>query len=168
MKELYELTNKIDMNTIYTSIEQSKKLLQLGMSPESADLCYHCYYVGDENGDHPYYKLGEREEKCREKDCIPCWSVGALKEVITGSFSLFHDGTYWWCEWSNTDSDYIDFTTTCKCNTAIEAVYKTVVWLLENVDILPRLKPVGFLTPSLAGICRTPFGRGLVGLTSTC
>ena len=35
-------------------------------------------------------------------------------------------------------------------------------------DILPRLKPAGFLTSSLAGLRRMPFDRGLVGLTSTC
>ena len=61
----------------------------------------------------------------------PCWSVGALLEALPGSFSLFNDETYWGCEWSGTDSDFVDFTT-CECNTAIEALCKTVVWILEN------------------------------------
>lgn len=117
------------MNTInYTSIEQSDTLFKHGLSLETADM----YYPNrvDTKGEFAV-PLELKHGNPLSSQEIPCWSVGALLEAIPGSFSLFNDGGYWWCEWCGTDSDFIGFNTG-ECNTAIEAVYKTVVWILEN------------------------------------
>lgn len=48
----------------YTNIEQSKKLLKLGLSLESADMIFDGVgYVKSPN-------------------TLPCWSIGALLEVL--------------------------------------------------------------------------------------
>ena len=60
----------------YTSIEQSKKLLELGLSPESAD-CHYNSQALDNDGNHPMlYGV------CSFEYDIPCWSVGALLELM--------------------------------------------------------------------------------------
>lgn len=54
----------------YTSIEQSKKLLELGLPAESANMVYI-------NGDYLALIDGTLEA-----NDIPCWSVGALESLI--------------------------------------------------------------------------------------
>ena len=60
----------------YTSLEQSKKLLELGLSPDSADM--------------HYYSLRRKDDvivwtpefgKTSEYD-IPCWSLAALLDIL--------------------------------------------------------------------------------------
>ena len=63
----------------YTSIEQSKHLLELGLDPGSADMHYNFYR--DEwdkvksNGNIPSLMMNSLDD-------IPCWSVGALLDVM--------------------------------------------------------------------------------------
>lgn len=103
----------------YTSKEQSKRLIELGLSPETADMYYEddiSIVVG-----HSWH---ERH--------IPCWSVGALLEVMPklGVYPTFdldrekpsifylNDGTY---------QDEVVFG-----STLLETTFNMVVWLLEN------------------------------------
>lgn len=61
--------------------------------------------------------------------CYPCWSVGALLELIPmaerGSMELYKDWEYK-CTLQN------DYYCTPRFNTPIEAAYNMIVWLLEN------------------------------------
>ena len=58
----------------YTSIEQSKKLISLGLNPETADM----------NWEGCMERIGKIPDYCKPfKDTfIPCWSVTALFGVI--------------------------------------------------------------------------------------
>lgn len=56
-----------------TSIEQSIKLLALGLKKETADCCYY-YYDGE-------YLIAFAEDAKYESD-IPAWSLGRLVEII--------------------------------------------------------------------------------------
>ena len=63
----------------YTNIEQSEKLLSLGLSPESADLSYSTIEDNGEYCESP--NIWWNIDYSRENR-IPCWSVGALLEII--------------------------------------------------------------------------------------
>lgn len=79
---------------ICTSIEQSKKLLSLGLDPSTADMYYkyvlpksdklhHVPNVGEPTNALSWYNKGYtldgRKEPLELKDfCVPCWSLAAL------------------------------------------------------------------------------------------
>ena len=86
----------------YTSIEQSKKLLELGLNLETADLVWSSVFYegppgnGDENlrncyldpiTNHFYYldlveDFSYDDNEKKEYPSIPCWSLEALIEVM--------------------------------------------------------------------------------------
>ena len=123
----------------YTNIEQSKKLLELGLSPESADMCYLPIHLGEEH--HWTASLSSYSECTKMTDvsieyCIPCWSVGALLELMPRlykvEFNLVIPGI-------SKELPYIAFDD-CNNNihedyegtTILEATYNMIIWLLEN------------------------------------
>lgn len=68
----------------FTTPEQSKRLLELGVPADSADCCYSCYSDGTVlNKEAPDIIPFDY---CREKEKwlndIPCWSVGRLIEIF--------------------------------------------------------------------------------------
>lgn len=66
------------MNTNYTSIEQSRNLLKLGLNPETADMWYeYDHTIMDFS---PVPKIGTHQ--CTETPMIPCWSFGRLIELM--------------------------------------------------------------------------------------
>ena len=101
----------------YTSIEQSKKLLKLGLNPESSDM-----------------------------ECgIPCWSVGALFEILPDEIKAKNDiGEYvytfrmmdkrtieYGC-YINKFDDYWKPMISYAGDDFLDVCYNMVVWLLEN------------------------------------
>lgn len=125
----------------YTGIEQSKKLLELGLSPETADMCWGLDSDTGMYNNHPY-PMPWREYTAKEF-YIPCWSTGALLEVMPLIKEDINDGG---CRpnlckgWDNnkwhivyrSDLYYSDW-----YDNSIDACYNTVVWLLENGYIKP-------------------------------
>ena len=102
------------MNTkYYTSIEQSKKLLELGLSPESADM------------------VSPDTEKL-----LPCWSLGALLELMPETIVLDKQLAFQnlrrvnsvWRVYYESDSSYREEDSL----KLIEAVYSMICWLLVN------------------------------------
>lgn len=84
----------IKLQNNYTTPEQSKKLLEIGVPADSAD----CYYTSQtaishgENGTifyHPkWFEYNDTYSKLKSQFpltdyLIPCWSVGRLIEIIT-------------------------------------------------------------------------------------
>lgn len=127
------------MNKNYTSIEQSKKLLELGLDSESADMIY---MMGV--SDIPYCKHRNDPEGINN---IPCWSVGALMDVMPESitysdFKPFPLGLFkgdkekhskyghYWIQYFNPEHGGAHVQT--NGYTPIEAAYNMIVWLLEN------------------------------------
>ena len=90
------------MNKICTSLEQSKKLLELGVDVNTADMWWNFYYVTTDNTtpqiihiDTPW--VGSFNWN-NEPDNIPCWSLAALLEVIrnNGRYELqMYEGGYY-------------------------------------------------------------------------
>ena len=130
----------------YTSIEQSKKLLELGLSPESADCMWEQH-----NSETSYITVKPHTTLGRSigAHTIPCWSVGALLEVMPKEISIPDEDEDFpprvcypfleACTWSEDYLWYGGLVDDAKChkpmfksNDILEIVYSTVVWLLEN------------------------------------
>ena len=127
----------------YTSIEQSKKLAEI-LPLESADMRYTPF--GDT---HPW--VWNEEVKLLEKDSVPCWSLGALLElmpryinsgmvdcpltIIPFDFENPHIKEHCWIlrytDYDEEREEY-NFKIEQRGNTLIEAAYNMVVWLLEH------------------------------------
>lgn len=120
------------MNKICTSIEQSKKLIELGIDVSTADMCW-------QNNEFP---IGFNDD-----DAVPAWSLSALLELIPPYLGEFKDGIDFGFskamngKWYS--AHYIQlnnfglatFTKTVTGDTAVDAAFKMVVWLKENNKI---------------------------------
>ena len=67
----------------YTSLEKSKKLLELGLNPESADM----YYPWDADSKSVFNIPIVKDDY--SMSCIPCWSLGALLEVMPKAINKY-------------------------------------------------------------------------------
>lgn len=115
-------------------MEQSLKLIELGLSKETADMSYSEEYFGkDKDGnDEWYWKLNA----CKFVDVegiIPAWSLSALLEVMPKKETPYimylneppFDTEY---RWQCGLFDYIG----SPGSSPIEAAFQMVCWLLEN------------------------------------
>ena len=62
---------------ISTTCEQSERLLALGVKPETADLCYNCYFVSI-----PLDVNHRGANLFKDKKFIPSWSLARLLEMM--------------------------------------------------------------------------------------
>lgn len=71
-------------NKICTSLEQSKKLLELGVDINTADMCYRivAYNPNNTHVYQPYCFIGTLESD------IPAWSLSALFSILPKSARL--------------------------------------------------------------------------------
>ena len=114
----------------YTTIEQSKKLLELGLNPKSADM----YYLsqGMDDSGKKYYSLDVDEgynDDISERD-IPCWSLAALLQVMP----IVDEHTYHICGTLNGGAlcEHGCTSVMFQEDTIIDACFEMVCWLLEN------------------------------------
>ena len=120
------------MNKICTSIEQSQKLIKLGIDVNTADMCW-------QNNEFP---IGFNDD-----DAVPAWSLAALLELIPPYLGEFSEGIDF--EFSKSmngkwysaryiqpnDNKAITFNKVVTGDTAVDAVFEMVVWLKENNKI---------------------------------
>lgn len=126
----------------YTTIEQSKRLVELGLDPKTADLSYCAITEGVRN------KMIIKDWEVsigldtaiknnlfsyREGYMYPAWSLYALLKVIPCPCQMtrWRDGAVQFMLLTVWRHDTFD--------TELEAVYTMVVWLLEN-DLLDPIK----------------------------
>ena len=114
----------------YTSLEHSKKLLELGLSPDSADMHYYSFRRKDD------VLVWTPELGKTSKYDIPCWSIGALLDIMP---SKIKDGFLTLFKKTNESGDeYCCCYNDCNGNsihhffgdTAIDACYNMMIWLL--------------------------------------
>lgn len=116
----------------YTTKEESKKLLDLGVDPNPSDHFYDL--LGDEDPiTGKWFEYAEIEEK----DIIPCWSLAVLIELMpkTIYFHDIHKDLTIDYEKDHYEVFYISgFSSTHVCTSKflIEAVIEMIVWLIEN------------------------------------
>lgn len=81
--------NELKFNSqVCTTIEQSKKLLELGLKPETADM-YHSTYISE---NRVYEVIATRYDKLPllSQD-IPAWSLHRLMVIGEMEYMCFHD-----------------------------------------------------------------------------
>ena len=123
-------------NKICTSIEQSKKLIELGIDVNTADMDY----VPFTNNPAEYDCVINVWNNEHEEDWIPAWSLSALLELIPDKISI------------NNESYYLSFTKkgvefrgpitwdgqkakTFEMDNILDAAFEMVCWLKENGKI---------------------------------
>ena len=125
------------MNKICTSIEQSKRLIELGIDVNSADMVYHKNLDGT-------YNL-RVVNNILEYD-IPAWSLSALLELMPSHLFEFERGIdlnlypsinrkVWLCSYmpnaiENMKTD--KFKQITHADSLVDAVFDMIVWLKEN------------------------------------
>ena len=125
------------MNKICTSLEQSKRLIELGIDVNSADMVYHKNLNGT-------YNL-RVVNNILEYD-IPAWSLSALLELMPSYLFEFERGIdlnlypsinrkVWLCSYmpnviENTKTD--KFKQITHADSLVDAAFDMIVWLKEN------------------------------------
>ena len=79
------------MSKICTSIEQSKKLLELGLNPDTADMCYCPIMDIDSMSNTGFLKIPDCHPFSEVKDCkvqyLPAWSLSALLDFLKNNIN---------------------------------------------------------------------------------
>lgn len=124
------------MNKICTSLEQSKKLIELGIDVNTADMMWDDWSLIDD-GWHIFVDYDPEIEQDYGRKCYPAWSLSALLELIpigekndenyvdTESHSDFYICTYRNCWDGCIHSEYSE-------ENLLDAVFGMVRWLKEN------------------------------------
>lgn len=116
----------------FTTIEQSKRLLELGLSPDSADMKLNYDYNEHRNVEIPVMDTFKNWDDPYNK-AIPCWSVGALLELLKYP-KLYEDQLgdedVWFCE--SFIEKWGEYYQGGARKTQIDAVYTLICWLLQN------------------------------------
>lgn len=125
------------MNKICTSLEQSKKLVELGIDVNTADMCWSLFTVIT-NGNKEIKQVllpttYEEITKQPAPDFIErysAWSLAALMDLLDDASGLAKEyGLLWYC-YDNRKSHC-----TKHYETQIDAVFEMVCWLKENGKI---------------------------------
>ena len=142
------------MNKICTDISQSKKLMELGLDVNTADMCYDGYAL-DNNGNHPV-----RLHKPDGEYDIPAWSLnsllGLIKSEIYGEtiygdtitykvdfrkYKFTDDVDLYQIAYGSIKFDvdgqhsFKDMVNTGQKEDPLDAAFQMVVWLKENNKI---------------------------------
>ena len=127
------------MSKICTTIEQSKKLIELGLDVNTADM-YYPHLGSEEYGDTP--RVGEGMVYSSKED-IPSWSLSALLNLLPHTdldgveLNNYSDDRKVWTAlfyWKN-------IRTQIKiADNPLDAVFKVVCWFLENKEIMKRIR----------------------------
>ena len=140
------------MNKICTSIEQSKKLKELGIDVNSADM--HWQYIEEDNGQLQWFYF-PKDFSINENESIPAWSLTALWKLlpsdfdVKGEFGTFNyqirprkyrfsaDIDVYQIAYGshNQDGVWRDMINTPECENFVDAAFEMVCWLKENNKI---------------------------------
>jgi hypothetical protein len=122
------------MNKICTSIEQSKKLIELRIDVNTADMVYLRSYF-EETGEYNLL-VGSYHESYAEKEDgtlipvfdehIPAWSLSALMNLLDDKAGLAKEYGLWFC-YDNGKSHC-----TKHYQETIDAAFEMIIWLKEN------------------------------------
>ena len=126
------------MNKICTSVEQSKKLIELGIDVNTADMYW--WFSGKR-----YYVEAMDDDDFNEEGDIPAWSLSGLLELMP--FHIIENNkrygfyqwkglnpqgeTYWFEYKSNTGERLYE---TNHLNNPIDAAFEMIVWLKKMLN----------------------------------
>lgn len=124
---------------VCTSIEQSQRLLELGLKPETADM----KHFFDDKDDYPffhhweYFPYGWDEESLVDSENIPAWSLHRLIELLPQDIHLddYADTHYWLVIdplkviYKNSHSSWIY---QCDEGCLYDKLINTIEWTIKN------------------------------------
>ena len=119
------------MNKICTSIEQSKKLIELGIDVRTADMHYFDDHYNIETLETGFLYSTYLSYKDDKFDYIPAWSLSAL----LGFMPIINDSTYKMCGTLDGGALISHEELTCVMfqeNNPLDAVFEMVCWLKEK------------------------------------
>ena len=131
------------MNKICTSLEQSQKLIELGIDIKTADMYFNTHQDG-------YFPMGNSKidwDLVHYDEAIPAWSLSALLELIPPYLGEFNDGIDFGFsksmngKWYSAHYIQLDnsglatFTKTVTGETSVDAAFEMVCWLKESNKI---------------------------------
>lgn len=124
------------MNKICTSIEQSKKLIELGIDINTADMDYIPFANDPENYDC-VINLWNNEH---EDDWIPAWSLSTLLELILDiieDYVLRIDKVYgeYYIWYDKIGEGWSDNMAHSSSENFIDVAFEAICWLKENNKI---------------------------------
>ena len=100
----------------FTTPEQSKRLLELGVPVDSADQVYYedIMWGAHEflSPEHPYSEVVKEHENIS----LPCWSVGRLMEIYDTCFISPKSRSYWCAHTRLIGVQYVDYILDCYKN----------------------------------------------------
>lgn len=127
------------MNNICTSLEQSKKLMELGIDIDTADMHYSTWTILNEGEYILSPNQGETIEELQEdygNQVIPAWSLAALLDILeseidgeegeTYELNIEKDGT-WWNIWYRERYDEADPIETTSTEELVDACVEMVI-----------------------------------------
>ena len=135
------------MNKICTSLEQSKKLIELGIDIDTADMCYI-------NGNPNIGFLSEEYKMFGDNvlaNYWPAWSLSALLDLMPKSICIKqseHSGYFYFLEWQFANDNslrYVGHDRECLIDIysdhddnwkdSIDTAFEMICWLKENGKI---------------------------------
>lgn len=136
------------MAKICTDIEQSQKLIELGIDVNTADIFYTTFY-GKVSKELPLPKevYDILKYPYPGDKCVPAWSLSALLKLIPPYLGEFKDGIDFGFskamnrKWYSAhyikinDNGLASFVKTVTGDTAIDAAFEMICWLKKNHKI---------------------------------
>lgn len=119
------------MNKICTSLEQSQKLIELGIDVNTADMDY-IQFANDPKVYDCVINIYNNEH---EDDWIPAWSLSALL-ALTPVLDIDGEPVFFWLT-TGLETWYAEYVNVAMFDASnpIDAVYEMVCWLKENKKI---------------------------------
>lgn len=111
------------MNKICTSLEQSKQLIELGIDINTSDMYWEYNHNIHAYDDIPRVVVINNWDDVNKKD-FPAWSLSALMHLMPKHYVVEKCSNSYCC--------YIFSIKGIFANTAVDAAFKMVCWLLEN------------------------------------
>ena len=140
MQTRHEDLNEIPMETkfnsqICSSIEQSRRLLELGLKKETADMVYRTFgYIEDEEGNKErIYEKPQLCDKWNKENDIPAWSLHRLIEMLNeemygGLLCIFKDSI----RYEEAIMDRLEAHFEVVGENMYENVISTIEWLIKE------------------------------------
>ena len=122
----------------WTTLEESKQLLESGLPIETADMSY-TYDFDDSKyvitiNPAKNWIVPKYAESTKIKQVLPCWSLGALMQLLPRTINLDYDlliNSEFWVMYRQPLSKENKFVCS-KSSFLIENVKDTIIWLLQN------------------------------------
>ncbi len=120
-----------------TSIKQSNKLLNIGVSPGTADMYYEEYLNSEKLvvGDFQLHQqcMEDRDyRKHSNKLICPAWSSYALSDIISKACSLMVLYNRTSKIWTVSISNESDFLNTVRGKDLVHQLIRTIEWMIKN------------------------------------